>query len=123
MKPEATILVCEDQEELQRVLQRILAGSGYDVLLTSSGEEAVQVAEAWAGSVDLLMTDVVLAGMTGFELATLVTRGHPTVKVLYMSGYSRATLAGDRLLRPGDAFLAKPFTPDELLRKVREVLG
>ena len=120
--PRAIILLCEDQEELRNVLRRILEAQRYHVLVAAGGEEAVKIVENWAGPIDLLVTDVIMAGMTGLELTAALAPAHPTMKVLYMSGYSRETLTGNGVLEPGIMFLQKPFTGADLAQKVREVL-
>jgi two-component system cell cycle sensor histidine kinase/response regulator CckA len=113
-----TVLVVEDNAPLRTIVMEILEGAGYRVVTACNGEEAVAVAAAAAGSVDLVITDVVMPVMGG---AALAERLHPA-RFLFMSGYSELAVAEAGTLAPGAAFLEKPFSPSTLLRKVREVL-
>ncbi len=116
------VLVVEDQEEVLRLTRRMLEAGGYTVLAAASGHEALRLAERHAGPIHLLVTDVVMPGMNGREVALLLEPAHPETKVLYVSGYPDASIVHHGLLEPGLAFLQKPFGPDALARKVREVL-
>ncbi|MBI3393021.1 MAG: PAS domain S-box protein [Nitrospirae bacterium] len=118
-----TILVIEDEEEIRKLVRRVLSSQGYELLVASRGDEAVGVTEKHEGPIDLLLTDVVMPGMSGREAASRLTSLRPRMKVIYMSGYAAGAIARHGVLEPGTAFLQKPFTPDALLRKVREVLG
>jgi CheY-like chemotaxis protein len=111
----------DDEASLRRLFRAILEGGGYAVLEAADGAEALRVHEQHRGRIDLLVTDVTMPGMTGPELAGHLTRLQPSLKVLYVSGGARsgAELPGEA----GAAFLGKPFPPEDLLRKVREVLG
>ncbi|HTD21613.1 MAG TPA: ATP-binding protein [Terriglobales bacterium] len=115
-----TILVVEDQEGVRTLVCEVLRKSGYTVLLARDGREALELSEKSRGRIDLIVTDVVMPQMGGHELARLLASSRPETKVLYMSGYV------DKELRPkemsGLAFIHKPFTPDALAQKVREVL-
>jgi PAS domain S-box-containing protein len=117
-----TILVVEDQDEVRNLVRRMLQGRGYTVLVAASGQEALPMAEAGSGTIDILVTDVVMPGIGGRELALLLAPSHPTMKVLYLSGYTDESIVHRGLLSPGLAFLQKPFSSDVLARKVREVL-
>jgi PAS domain S-box-containing protein len=117
-----TILLVEDEAGVRELVRRILVAYGYTVLTASRGDEALQVCGCHEGSVHLLMTDVVMPGMSGRALADRLTALYPNVKVLYMSGYTDATIARNGELEDGAMFLQKPFTPGALARKVREVL-
>lgn len=99
-----------------------MAGTSYRVLSASSGAEALQRCTQHTDAIDLLLTDVVMPGMSGPKLAVWVMRRWPRVKVLYMSGYTDDMLDRHEVLAPGIAFLEKPFSPESLTRKVREVL-
>jgi len=118
-----TILLVEDQAEVRAVASAILAEKGYRVLEAAGGPEALARCERYTGPIHLLLTDIVMPVMTGWQLAERVRALRPEVKVLYASGYP------DELSRPDDvgdgapAFLPKPFTPEQLAVKVREVLG
>ena len=100
----------------------MLESAGYVVLAAASGHEALRLAEHHTGSIHLLVTDVVMPGMHGHEVALLLAPTRPEMKVLYVSGYPDASIVHQGLLKPGVAFLQKPFGPDVLTRKVREVL-
>jgi CheY-like chemotaxis protein len=115
-----TVLLVEDQKQLRRAVSTLLDRTGYRVLTTGGPEEALEVAEQHA--VDLLLTDVSMPAMSGPELADRLRAINPGLRVLYMSGYA------SEALRQVDAdaelhFIAKPFTPDELLKKLRHTLG
>ena len=117
-----SILLVEDQPEVSRLATEVLTRSGYSVTCASNGDEAVRIIEGLA-SFHLLLTDVVMPGMGGRDVAKQFVLRHPGTPVLYMSGYTEGTVLqrGDP---PGEvAFLQKPFTPRGLLQKVRDVLG
>jgi len=116
-----TILLVEDEETLANLARRVLLKQGYRVLTASSGAAAREVAAEHPG-IDLLLTDVVMPGMSGRDLADELQRRFPGLKVLFMSGYTDDAIVHQGFLDPGLAFLQKPFTPDGLARKVREVL-
>jgi two-component system cell cycle sensor histidine kinase/response regulator CckA len=116
-----TVLLVEDEAEVRRLVERLLRMQGYAVLSAASPAEAIAAARA-AGRIDLLVTDVIMPGMNGRAMADLLAAARPRMRVLYMSGYTDAAIAQQGILPPGTAFLSKPFTPDVLARKVREVL-
>ncbi len=116
-----TILLVEDEEAVRRIAARILTARGYQMLVASSGEEALQLLES-ANHVHLLLTDVVLPGMNGKVLAERVQALRPDVKVLYTSGYTSDVALRHRLLEHGASLVQKPFTAAGLGRKVRETL-
>jgi PAS domain S-box-containing protein len=116
-----TVLLVEDETEVRRLVERLLQMQGYAVIAAASPAEAIGAARA-AGKIDLLVTDVIMPGMNGREMARLLAAERPRMRVLYMSGYTDAAIAQQGILPPGTAFLSKPFTPDVLARKVREVL-
>ena len=117
-----TVLVVEDEEALRNLAREYLQSSGYNVLLASSGTEALAIADKHRGSIQLLLTDVVMPGMTGWELAKLLTIRHPEIHVVYMSGYTDDAIVRRGLLDPSVVFLQKPFTLDALSRKLKEVM-
>ena len=117
-----TILLVEDAEPLRMLAQLLLKENGYRVVTAADGSEAQQVAAQISGSIDLLLTDVVMPGINGRVLAERLAPSHPAMKVLYMSGYTDTFIAGHGVLQPGTHLLHKPFTEDVLVRKVREVL-
>ncbi|MFL5437324.1 MAG: ATP-binding protein [Myxococcales bacterium] len=114
-----TVLVAEDEAPVRAVVRRILADAGYKVLEAANGEEALALAQRHSGSIDLLLADLVMPGMGGKELARRLCNGSAATRVLYLSGYFGPS--GDS--EPSqDQFLAKPFTRDELLARVRAQL-
>jgi len=116
-----TILVVEDEDAIRRVTERILGRAGYRVLTAAGGSEALQVLED-NPTVDLLLTDIVMPGMSGSELAGRVSETHPRIKVLYMSGYPQQIIASRGVLEQGVALIEKPFVKEAILRRVREVI-
>ena len=116
-----TVLLVEDQENVRRYVALVLDGLGYRVLEADSGAQAMSLAASHSADIDLLLTDVVMPGMTGPSLAQHLKRQFPKVRVLYMSGYNDVA---DRhgVVESGGAYLQKPFGADVLARKVREVL-
>ena len=117
-----TILIAEDQESVRKLTAAILEASGYKVLKASDGTDALSRCAAYEGPIHLLLTDLVMQTMTGVELAGLVRRHHPETRFLLMSGYAYRNPQLQDLIQAGLPFLEKPFTPDDLRRKVREVL-
>jgi CheY-like chemotaxis protein len=115
------VLVVEDDAAIRALVLRTLADAGYRVAEAASANEALAAAAALAGGPNLLVTDVILPGPNGWELAEALGRRRPGVRVLFMSGYA-AQHSGESLLPEDAPFLAKPFAPEDLLRKVREVL-
>jgi two-component system, cell cycle sensor histidine kinase and response regulator CckA len=112
----------EDSPALLKLARTVLEAKGYRVLSASTGEEALAISRDNATSIDLLLTDLVLPGMSGGAMAEQIVSAHGHMRVLYMSGYT-----GDETTRHGIqtaqvAFLQKPFTPGVLTKKVREVL-
>ena len=117
-----TVLLVEDDAVLRELARRILAGSGYHVLPAGGVVEAERFCRQHAGNLDLLLTDVVMPGMSGRDLARRLAVTRPRMCVLYMSGYTDDVIVHRGVLEPGTHFLQKPFTPRALLHKVREVL-
>jgi CheY-like chemotaxis protein len=117
-----TILLVEDAQRVRAVVREILEMSGYPVLEARHGAEALEVSNQHAGPIHLLLTDVVMPQMSGRELAQRLATLRPDLKVLYMSGYTDDAIVRHGVLASGIAFLSKPFTPDALALKVREVL-
>jgi CheY-like chemotaxis protein len=117
-----TILVVEDQDEVRTLTRRMLEARGYRVLVAASGGDALRVVAHTAERIDLLLTDVIMPGMSGREVGLLLGPAHPNMKVLFVSGYTDESIVREGILEPGIAFLQKPFTADALARKVREVL-
>ncbi len=117
-----TILLAEDSEALRRLLREILGQNGYTVLVAGNGEEAVRASGEHPGPIHLLVTDMVMPLLGGRELASRLGPLRPEMKVLYMSGYTEEAIGSRGVFGPGTAFLEKPFSPDALVRKIREVL-
>ena len=117
-----TILVVEDDELVRGITVRSLRALGYRILLAEDGEDAMQVVERHAGDIDLVVTDVAMPRMGGPELADKLTARNPSVKVLFVSGYSEQELSERMVLARNRAFLDKPFTASMLARKLREML-
>jgi len=117
-----TILVVEDEVNLRRLTRQFLDNQGYTVLEAADGAEAVQICVAHQGIIHLLLTDVIMPGMNGRELAHRVSEIRPNMKVLYMSGYTENAIGHNGTLDAGITLLQKPFTLHALKAKVREVL-
>ncbi len=117
-----TVFVCEDDPSVRRVLVELLATSGFRVEAAARAEELLARVVAHAGPIDLLVTDLVMPGLGGAELAQRVQALRPRVPVLFISGYAEHALARGGRLGPGQDLLAKPFRLDELLRRVRLAL-
>jgi PAS domain S-box-containing protein len=119
----ATVLLVEDEEMVRNLAREILERNGYAVLVARNAAEALEMARTHAEPIDLMMTDMVMPGLGGRELAERIHAQHGEMKVLYVSGYTERGIVRDGALDAGSAFLQKPFTPDALVRKVQEVLG
>ena len=117
-----TVLVVEDQPEVRRLTLAVLRSCGYRLLEAANGSEALSLSEGYSGPIHLLITDVVMPGMAGRELATRLLALRPSLKTLYTSGYTANAIAHQGVLDPGVAYLPKPFSPTQLAAKVREVL-
>jgi len=117
-----TVLVVEDEEVLRRLTTRILKLGGYKVLEAAHGGDALLVCRDFEGSIDLLVTDVVMPKMSGRKLANHLAEDRPDMKVLFMSGYTDNAIVHQGVLDEGAAFIQKPFTASALMQKVRDVL-
>jgi CheY-like chemotaxis protein len=117
-----TVLVVEDDPSIRDLAQRVLRKRGYTVLAAAKPGEAVALAGEEGRQVDLLVTDVMLPEMSGPDLARILAAQQPGLPVVYMSGYTDTTVVRGGQLQPGATFLPKPFGPEALLKKVREVL-
>ena len=118
-----TVLVVEDQAEVRTLAVAALKRFGYEVLSAAGGPEALAVSRAFSGRIHLLVTDVVMPGMNGRDLAEQLIGERSGLEVLYMSGYTDTAIAHHRVLNAGVAYIQKPFTPERLAGKVREALG
>jgi CheY-like chemotaxis protein len=117
-----TILLVEDEPAVRELTRMVLAAQGYSVVEAQNAEDAERLSENHGTQIHLLLTDVVMPGVSGRELAKRITARHPKMRVLYMSGYTHNVIAGSGTLETGIAFLQKPFTPAGLVDKVRDVL-
>jgi CheY-like chemotaxis protein len=116
------VLVVEDEPSLLEMARDILQEAGYLVLEAESGKQALQVAEAHPGAVDVLLTDVMMPGMTGGQLAEQLRARRPGIGVVFMSGFTDASIDSGAL-PPGTRLLTKPFTSDHLLERLEQALG
>jgi CheY-like chemotaxis protein len=117
-----TILVVEDEESLREVTRRILEAKGYSVLLACDGAEGIALCTAKNGSIDLILSDVVTPKMGGTDMAQRLRDQGNRTPVLFMSGYVDHMVPTGGVLQPGVNFIQKPFVPEALARKVREML-
>jgi CheY-like chemotaxis protein len=117
-----TVLVVEDEPAAREMVAEILRAEGYSVLLAENGQEAVQIAIRTASPIHVLLTDVILPKLGGRAAAERIRAVHPRVKVLYMSGYTDDEVSRHGVLTPGIVLLQKPFRPDDLIRRMGEVL-
>jgi CheY-like chemotaxis protein len=117
-----TVLLVEDEQQVRRVTAEVLLRSGYQVLDAPTPAEALAIAERHANSIDLLLTDVMMPGMSGPDLALRLREKRPDLKVLCMSGYTDTTILRRGILDRGLAYVQKPLSPTALLLKIRSVL-
>jgi two-component system cell cycle sensor histidine kinase/response regulator CckA len=117
-----TILVVEDDVQVRGVTVRALEGKGYRVIPAASGEEALAIAQKPGERFDMVVTDVVMPGMSGREVVDELRRSRPDIPALFVSGYTQDAIAQRGVLDSGLEFLAKPFTPATLLGRVRAML-
>jgi signal transduction histidine kinase/CheY-like chemotaxis protein len=117
-----TILLVEDEPDLRELTRLVLSAKGYNVVEARNAEDAERLAESDGTKIHLLLTDVIMPGLSGRELAKRILARHSSMRVLYMSGYTYNVIAQGGTLERGVSFLQKPFTPGGLVEKVREVL-
>ena len=120
MKP--TVVLVEDEEMIRGLLTEVLKRTGYEVLSCAYPEEGIAVCQQYPGRIDLLLTDVVMPGMSGPELVEALRSLRPNLKVLYVSGYTDDSVVRHGVLSEQVNFLQKPFSPVALAHKVRQVL-
>jgi len=118
-----TVLVVEDQPEVRKLTLSMLESQGYRLLEAANGSEALSLCKRYTEPIHLLVTDVVMPGMTGRELARMLLALRPSLKTLYTSGYTANAIAHEGVLDAGVAYLPKPFSAAQLAAKVREVLS
>ncbi|HEV2206055.1 MAG TPA: CHASE4 domain-containing protein [Candidatus Acidoferrales bacterium] len=117
-----TVLFVEDEESVRELVTDYLKAVGYNVLVASNGAQALQMAAAHAGTIEILVTDVVMPRISGRELAAQIAAARPNVKVLYISGYTDDSIFRHGVLEGGVAYLQKPFNLKAIAQKIREVL-
>lgn len=117
-----TVLVVEDDDTVRNLCVQILERVGYKILQARNGTEAIALMQGYGDRIDLLLTDVVMPGMNGAELARQLVVRHPEMQVLFTSGYTDDAISRHGILDEGVSFIGKPYTPERLARKVREVL-
>lgn len=118
-----TVLVAEDEVGIRSPLRRLLSAQGYRVLDASDGPGALEVANRHSGRIHLLLTDILMPGMNGGELARRLLQVRPAMRVVFMSGFSDQAIQTNGILIPGATFLQKPFSVDELTCRLREALA
>ena len=117
-----TILLAEDEPSLRRLIARVLRNQGYNVLEAADGNEALALAQANGVKIHLLITDVIMPGLSSKMLAEWLKQVNPGVRVLFISGYINNNAVRDAMSKPGTFFLQKPFNPTDLSKKVREAI-
>jgi PAS domain S-box-containing protein len=120
--PGRTILLVDDQDMVRELTHSVLNQEGYHVLVAASGDEALQVSEGFSGAIDLVITDVVMPGLSGPETADRIRKARPDARVIFVSGFTADALGDRSVLGRGTRFLQKPFKPDDLTAAVRAVL-
>ncbi|MEO8657143.1 MAG: ATP-binding protein [Bryobacteraceae bacterium] len=119
----ATVLLVEDRDDVRQLTRTILSEAGYRVTDCAGGDQAAALVESSGAAFELLVTDIVMPRMNGRELANLLKRRQPELKILFVSGYAADAVVQEGVLEPGINFLAKPYSPPQLLAKVREALA
>jgi signal transduction histidine kinase len=117
-----TVLVVDDESLIRRIVLETLEPLGYNVLEASSGKEALNLSETTEGDITLLLTDVIMPEMNGRELFESIRSGRPSIKVIFMSGYTDDIIERHGIFETGETFIKKPITPSKLARKVRDFL-
>jgi len=115
------VLVVEDEEVIRGLVDQVLRGEGYEVLLAADGDEAIELADG--ARVDVLLTDLTMPGIGGHELADRLRAGAPELKVMFMSGFAEGNDFSTTALPPATAFLEKPFTFTMLSERMRELIA
>jgi len=118
-----TVLLVEDEEMVRALVQQVLTWYGYHVLVAHNGEAALKLAADYPRTIDVMLTDIVMPGMSALDLVRELQAVRPTTKILYMSGYTDHAVVRNNLLDANRAFLQKPFAPDRLAHKIRELLN
>ncbi|MCX6626001.1 MAG: response regulator, partial [Candidatus Solibacter sp.] len=118
-----TVLVVEDQDQVRALAVAILKRYGYEVLEAATGADALALAEGHAGRIDVVVSDIMMPGMTGTEMVQRLKLSRPELKVLYVSGYAGTSIREGELESSGALFLPKPYAPEILAAKIRELLS
>lgn len=118
-----TVLVVDDEEMVRRLAARILLGEGYRVLEADGGEDAVRLLQRTASRINGVLTDVAMPGLNGRQLGETILRCWPDIRVLYMSGFPARRIVDEGALDPASPFIQKPFTSEQLTRRVRQLLA
>lgn len=117
-----TVLVVEDESALRKLMTKVLEGAGFQVVEAKDGEQAVETCKSWAEPIDMVVSDLAMPKLNGLQLKEIVVGLRPTVKFLLISGYAEDVVEDPTILRTNTDFLEKPFLPDELVLKVRQLL-
>jgi len=118
-----TVLVVDDEEMVRRLAARILITQGYMAVEANGGDEAVRMLQRNAHRIDGVLTDLAMPGLDGRRLGETITRCWPKIRVIYMSGFPVSRMVSEGALDPRQPFLQKPFTSEQLTRKVRELFA
>ena len=116
------MLLVEDESALRKLMTKVLEGEGFQVLGAKDGEQAAAICKSWAEPIDMVVTDLAMPKLNGLQLKEIVADLRPTAKFLLMSGYPEDVVEDPSILPTDTAFLEKPFLPEELIRKIRQVL-
>jgi CheY-like chemotaxis protein len=122
-KPSATILLVEDTDNLRNLLQRVLEGNGFSVIPATDGAEALRLCQEHDGTIDLMVSDIVMPRLNGLQLSGQVRAAHPAMKFLFITGFAEEFPELRELIKHGAIILEKPFLPSELLRRVEDTLN
>lgn len=122
IRGDETVLLVEDDSMVREMIENVMTQFGYTVLVAGHPETAIEMSRKYEEKIDLLLTDIVMPGMDGFSLASRITESRKGIKVLYISGYTEDVISGSTRLN-NSVYLQKPFTPQDLLKKVRELFG
>ena len=120
--PRQTVLVVEDDSALRKLMMKVLEGAEFQVVEAKDGEQAVEICKNWAEPIDIVVSDLVMPKLNGLQLKEIVAGLHPSLKFLLISGYAEDVIDDPTILRTDTNFLEKPFLPDELVLKVRQIL-
>ena len=122
LKGKETVLIVEDEKDVRNLVCEILKLQGYNILESAHGDSALNICKKYDKPIHLILTDVVMPHISGSRLVELIKPIHPEMKTLYMSGYTDNAVVIKGILKPGDQFIQKPFTPVDLARKIRGIL-